>query len=264
MRRVLIVSVLLVAACGHDGTPGPTSPTPAAAAFGVSGTVLNTANRPLAQARVEAVDGPQQGAFAFTDDAGAFVFPAIFTSRVTLRASRDGYRDQSSLISSAQSNLSFRLDSASNPFDSKGTYEVRFEADPACKDLPADVRTRTYSASFSQTGGTFYLGALTGADFGRGGTTSYPIWNVLYISVADDSAHVYLSDPPIWEHLTTDADLVIVGDAQGLVRADTSRLALGGNFIYCPRREAGEDYPECEVPEASCWSQTHLLTITRK
>jgi hypothetical protein len=87
---------------------------------------------------------------------------------------------------------------------------------------------------------------------------------VLNVWVADDSADINMSDPPIWEHVTPDADLVILGDAHGLVRAGTLRLPMWGSFTYCPQPKSGEAYPECEVSVISCVSPTHLLTITPK
>ena len=264
MRRILVVSVVaLVGACGRGNM---TAPTPSATApFGLSGGVVSTASRPLAQARVEAVDGPQKRAVAMTDDAGRFVFTPIFTSRFTLRASKEGYRDQSAVIAGGQTPASFRLDSMNNPFDATGTYEITLDADVACRDLPSTARRRTYSASFTSTQGDradYYFGTLSGADFVRG-AASYPDWNVLTVKLVEDVAEVFFSDPPIWEHLTRDADLVIDGQGTGTVRADTSHLSFAGNFLYCsaPIRA---DYPECEVPEISCRSQNHQLTITRK
>jgi hypothetical protein len=264
MRRTFVVGVVvLFAACGHDSMTAPTAPV--SPAFGLVGAVSTTATRPLAQARVEALDGPQKGAVAVTDDAGAFAFNAIFTSRFTLRASKEGYRDQSIVISGGQSNISFTLDSVNNPFDTQGTYEVTFDADVACKDLPSAARSRTYSVSFSQGGATFYRGTLSGADFALGVPGSYPgyDWDVVNVRVLEDVAQISFDDPPIWEHLTPKADLVIYGDAQSPVRADTSHMSFGGSFTYCPAAER-ESYPECEVPEITCRSQSHQLTLTRK
>jgi hypothetical protein len=142
-----------------------------------------------------------------------------------------------------------------------GNYEITFTADAACTDLPSSARTRTYSASFDGSP-LVYLG---GADFARGSSTSYPIWNVLYVRVSGDSATIFFGDPPIWEHLTPESDLVINGDATGPVDGDTSQWSFGGSLDYCPAADRTEQsYPECEVPEISCRSRNHQLTLTRK
>ena len=158
---------------------------------------------------------------------------------------------------------------ASRPLAQARTYEVTFEADAACTDLLSAVRTRTNTASFASQGSsaTDYFGTLSGADFARGVPGSYPgyNWNVLSVRVLDDVAQIFFSDPPIWEHLPPESDLVIEGDeAKGPVRADSSHWSFAGSFTYCPAAERGDSYPECEVPEFSCRSQNHQLTLTRK
>ena len=166
-------------------------------------------------------------------------------------------------ISNAQSDGFFKL-----AFDLGGNYEVTFAADPACTSLPAAVRIRTYSASFSSRSESSYLGTLGGADFARTSSPSYPDYNVLYATVVEDVGHIFFSDPEIWEHLAREtdrspkADLVILGNAAGTVRPETSQWSFAGTFAYCPEPEP-DDYPECKVPVIRCQSQNHQLTLTR-
>lgn len=263
MRPILVLSaVVFLAACGHSAT-GPTGPTATAVTFGLAGGVSDIAGHPLAQARVEVLDGPQKGTVAMTDDAGAFTFGNIFTSPFLLRASKEGHRDQSREISTAQSDGFFKLE-----LDLDGSYTITFAADAACTGLPAAARTRTYSVSFASNGSSFYLGTLGGADFARGSTPSYPAYNVLYATLIADVGHVFFSDPEIWEHLARETDLssktdlVILGDATGAVQPETSQWSFAGTFAYCPEPEP-EDYPDCKVPVIRCQSQSHQLTLTR-
>jgi hypothetical protein len=274
MRRTLIVGVVVLSgACRHESVTAPTVPVSLPApvapaplpAFGLVGDVHDTAGRLLAQARVEVLDGPQKGAVAVTNDAGAYVFEAIFTSRFTLRASKEGYRDQSLVISSAQSGRFFALESVNGSPDLRGSYEITFTADAACRDLPSPARTRTYSALFESAGSSRYVVTLRGADFARGSSSSYSGWNVLYVGVFEDFASIWFSDPPVWEHLTPDSDLLIVGEARGTIRAGTSQWAFAGNIAYCAAAERGEEsYLECKVPEIICRSQDHRFTLARQ
>lgn len=263
MRSILVLSaVVFLAACGH-GSTGPTAPTGTAVLFGLAGGVSDSAGHPLAQARVEVLDGPQKGTVVMTDDAGAFAFGQIFTSPFILRASKEGHHDQSREISTSQSDGFFRLE-----LDLDGSYTITFAADAACTGLPALARTRTYSVSFGSQGASFYLGTLGGADFARGSSPSDPGYNVLYATVIADVGHIFFSDPEIWEHLTRETDLssktdlVILGDATGAVRPETSQWSFAGTFAYCPEPEP-EDYPDCKVPVIRCLSQNHQLTLTR-
>jgi hypothetical protein len=262
-RPIVVLSfALCLAACGRGAATPPTAPTAAAVAFGLSGRVSDSAGHPLAQAQVEVLDGPRKGTVTLTGDDGTFAFGQIFTSAFTLRASKDGHHSQSKPISTAQSDAFFKLE-----LDLGGSYTITFAADAACTGLPAAVRSRTYSASFDPRGDSSYLATLGGADFG-GGLSSYPVYNVLYATVVEDVGHIFFSDPEIWEHLarapdrSPESDLVIIGDARGAVRSDTSEWSFAGTFAYCPAPET-DDYPECEVPVIRCQSENHHLTLTR-
>ena len=255
--------VVLLAACGRPGATAPTGPAAGAVTFGLVGGVSDAGGHPLAQARVEVIDGPQKGTVAITDDAGAFAFGPIFATPFMLRASKEGHLGQSKAISTAQSDALFRLE-----FDLGGTYEVTFAADAACTGLPAAVRTRTYSVVFNSRGESSYLGTLGGADFAGPSSSAYPSYDVLYATVVADVGHLYFSDPEIWEHLgrnaglSSQADLVILGDATGAMGSGTMDWSFGGTFSYCPAPES-DSYPECQVPVIRCQSQNHQLTLTR-
>ena len=266
-RRLAVFAVLALivvvpfAACGGNSATAPSAPAASVVPFALVGGVFDTARTPLAQARVEVVNGPQKGTAVMTDDAGAFAFGKIFTAPFTLRASKDGRRDQSRQISNAQSDGVFTL-----AIELAGNYQVVFAADAACTTLPAGARTRTYLASFESRGDPFYIGTLSGADFAR--TQSYPGFDVIYAKVSAESGYLYFNDPEIWEHLSRDAnrspqaDLVILGEATGTLGPDTSHWSVSGTFSYCPAPEP-DDYPECTVPVIRCQSRNHQLTLTR-
>ena len=138
VRRLAVFAVLALivvvpfAACGGNSATAPSAPAASVVPFALVGGVFDTARTPLAQARVEVVNGAQKGTAVMTDDAGAFAFGKIFTAPFTLRASKDGRRDQSRQISNAQSDGVFTL-----AIELAGNYQVVFAADAACTSLPA-------------------------------------------------------------------------------------------------------------------------------
>ena len=137
-----------------------------------------------------------------------------------------------------------------------GAYVLTFEADSECKSLPAGVRERSYSALLGAE-----VAELTGARFAEP-LSGYPAWNVLYVREAGDVATLYFSDPEIWELIDDDSYLVLLGSATGVVDRTTSRLVMSGTFRYCRAKEP-DPYPECAVPEITCLSSHHTVTVSR-
>jgi len=186
---------------------------------------------------------------------------AVLPAKVTSAGESE---KRSRQILNAQSDRLFKLQ-----LELRGHYEITFTADAACAGLPATARHRTYSASLDPIADSSYLGTLSSADFAQSSSPSYPNWNVLYVSASEDAVQIHFSDPEIWEHLTREpdrtpqADLVILGDAIGTLRPDTSHGSFAGRFAYCAAAEPG-DYPECKGPEISCVSQSHQWSLTRK
>jgi hypothetical protein len=261
-HRLPFCAVLLCIACGGNSV---TAPTPTVPPFGVSGIVSSAAG-PVPHATVEATTGPQKGAVTITDDAGRFTFGAIFTSLVSLRASKDGYRDQLIVATGGQTPLAFRLVLPANFFEPASVTQIRFDADAMCTGLPPQLRSRTYAISFASRGGPWYIGTLSGADFGKALPGAYPgyDWNGLSVRITDDTAEFYASDPPIWEMLSAQSDLLIYVSAQGIIQADALQWTFSGSFAYCADSERDEGYPECKVPEVACRSQSHRLTLIRR
>lgn len=138
------------------------------------------------------------------------------------------------------------------------SYEVMFVADAACTDLPPVARRRTYVGS----GGP--LLHLSGAEFGT--TVGYSSWDIIYLELSRDSAEAYLSDPPIWEHLTAQSDLVVDGNAKTTLSGEASRLSFNFRRLHilpCGG-PSGERVSKCQVPEIRCRSTNHQLTLSRQ
>jgi hypothetical protein len=59
-------------------TPPPTSTPASTFEISLSGPVADNLGRPLADARVEVIDGPRRGVFAITDASGDYALPGVF------------------------------------------------------------------------------------------------------------------------------------------------------------------------------------------
>jgi hypothetical protein len=76
-------------------------------------------------------------------------------------------------------------------------------------------------------------------------------------------------DPEIWELLSAEAYVVIYGGPvrigldTGTTNLQTGERPFWGRFTYCSKI-APDSYPECAVPEVSCESTHHTLTLVRQ
>jgi hypothetical protein len=153
------------------------------------------------------------------------------------------------------------------PSRAPAMFEVTFTADNACTTLPSVARSRTYSAVGTAGSPVISLG---GANFGESADPAYPSkWNVIYQSQSDSAMTWWFQDPEVWELLGAGSYLVLYG---GPVRIDREAGSLGpaagewpfwGWFSYCAKMEP-DSYPECAVPEVTCESTQHRLTIVRR
>src|SRR5688572_29757141 len=72
---ILLLTVVLIAACDDRGPTTPTTPTPSPTSSvqtHVRGRVLDTLARPVPGARITAADGPAAGVSTTADSGGAF------------------------------------------------------------------------------------------------------------------------------------------------------------------------------------------------
>ncbi len=261
-RAAWLCALALLGACGGSIPSAPSAPAPSTQpeiSFTLSGTVFDAIGRPVGQARVAAINGPQAGTAVQTDDQGGYAFDRPFTANFTLQVSKPGYITQSKLVANGQFPTFFRLDSTTAPSSLPPTFQAAFAADAACTELPPAVRTRTYTATGGNNSG--YIIDLRGATFGVG-DGSYN-WHTIYASVFEDTAALSFQDPPIWEQLTPEQWVVIYGlKATGSIRELPVTMTFAGSFTFCAETEA-DSYPECEVPEIVCTSQHHTLTLSR-
>lgn len=290
----LVVSTLSVLGCGDGESPvGPTPPVqttpppvpPAFQDFRLSGSVSDTASRPLAGSQVEVIDGPRAGTSATTDESGRFSMPGTFTGNITLTASKDGYQRETRPVlprgapppsgnpgGSWSWSMGFLLEPLGPRVNIAGEYVLTFTADSACPDLPAEARTRTYTATIVPgLSSSSFGGSLSGARFlpivpcPPGPISSPPscTYNSFRIGMAGDFARISLR--PIVEQLSESTYLVVAGEVETSFDRPEITAPLDGFFQYCsgePVLTLGE-YWECE-DSVQCDSRVHRLTLVRR
>lgn len=158
-----IAVVLLVSACASESTAllTPTAPTaltaaPAAVAvpgLTVSGKVYDTGHRPLAGARVQVLNGVDAGLSTTADARGQYWLTGSFDGGTLFLATLEGYREAVAPLPEPCPRCNpphwvyFYLGSPAAPADIAGRYTLTVIADASCSMLPAEMRTRTYSAT---------------------------------------------------------------------------------------------------------------------
>ena len=182
--RVVLVAVIhaTTVACSPESATTPTSPSTSRAtgvvtrpvtntSNSITGSVTDTASRPLDGARVEITDGSEAGTFTITNSNGRFSFASgeEITDSTHFRATKEGYIPATTSIGElcggscgAFRSLQFALGSLAQPIDIAGDYTVSFIAEGECASIPEEVRTRTYVATIrrsdtvSRPPGTFF------------------------------------------------------------------------------------------------------------
>jgi len=276
---VNVVAALLLVGCGTSKTPiAPAAEVqPAAQGFQLSGAVVDPVNRPLASARVEVIDGPRAGTVATTDLDGRFSMTGTFTGDTGLLATKDGYEPESRRVpppgvrppgNTEAWEVYFHLEPLGPVADVAGAYALTLTADRACT-LPAEARTRTYTATVVATGRqSAFLGMLNGATFlstapwcPAGQACPY---NRFGIGVVGDIAAVSIGHV---EKLADTTYLAITGWAGGSVRSNGISAPLSGSFLYCPSEPYLIDQGAWACRDAGaveCDSGQHQLTLARR
>lgn len=292
-RRYLraVVGLALVAplfgGCGgtdplvHPTTPSPAAavPTPPPANFGVPirvvGGVSDTAWRGLGDARVEVLTGPEAGMVTTTDENGHFSMPETFSAPFTLMASKDGYSSRTNSWPNGRMppsepkevTLWFYLQPLGPSANLVGKYTWTLTADRACTGLPADARTRTYTATIVPgPTPTNFLVRLSDARF-------LPTYDRAVMVVAGDFVSFGSWDPysgqsggaGIVERLGETGYVAIEVGGGGSFGPSGMTAPFGGYFEYCPAEMAvdGNRY-RCLATKVQCDSDRHQLTLVRR
>jgi hypothetical protein len=268
MRRYLLT--ILVGSLGCSGS-NPAAPTaPVDPEFSLSGTVHDTAFRPLVNVTIEVFGGPRNGVNATTDASGHYAFSGTFTNTVSLRASKDGYvpviKSAAASSTSGPQDLSFSLEQIAASANIAGEYTLTLAADASCAELPAIARTRSYPATITREASTlssqFYKISLNAGTF-------YPsnLNNSLAAGVAGSFARVTSFDYGIGiaEQVAPNTYVSIWGQANAEISGPTISGVWSGGFEYCEGSGTGPGFYRCSPrPTAYCEAGNHRLTLTRR
>jgi hypothetical protein len=220
----------------------------------LSGPVADNVGRPLADARVEAIDGSRRGVFALTDASGNYALPGVFSGSVTLRASKAGYLAVTQTFFGGRPGdniFGFRLQTPSS-VTLFGNYTLTITVDPACAALPLEARSRTYQATAAPAPNSTntYILILSGATF------SFDFKRV-FAAVAGDFVEVRFDSDidagPVSEELSPSATLAFLGKASGSFDGSSMSVPFSGQL----------EYRSANAPPVQCKSSAHTLTFTR-
>ncbi|MBA2438272.1 MAG: carboxypeptidase regulatory-like domain-containing protein [Acidimicrobiia bacterium] len=287
-RRTIVLLALGLGLIGCEGSLPPLAPSPvqppAVHVTGdqLTGNVYDTARRPLADARIEVLDGPEAGLLTTSDSLGRFSLPGTFDDTTRFRASKDGYVAAIATRNfCAQCNIhrwwiNLVLDLVAAPVNIAGEYTLTIVASGACSALPADFRTRTYTASVVPAPGrpnTSFDVKVSGAQFLQGdrhftikvagdfiaGTLGY----------RHDNGLGYHDEPGLVEQVAPNTYLAFGGWFGASVTDVSTIVAPLDAFIdYCVTpSEMGPVYscgPGQFVEHAECTSTTHQLLLRRR
>jgi hypothetical protein len=265
---------------GSQSIPSAPSPPPSSAprpASAIKGLVTDSADRRIAGALVEVLDGAHAGMSTTSDGNGEFALAASFDDTTLFRASKDGHigatrswkRDVSD-----QSWLHFMLSVLAPPVSLAGDYTLTFVADGACAAaLPADLRTRSYPASITAAPSNSIYPPSTRFTITPSGAEFEAPFDWFSVGVAGDYLAFWLGDERLIEELAGDTYLELIGSAIGVTTSGASSISASfdGAFNYCAKKSATDSFHGCSYSSAatvtinaSCASKHHQLILTRR
>jgi hypothetical protein len=272
--------VIAQALAGCDSRSTPLAPSPAQQETGIQlkGTVRDAAWRPLAGARVEAVEGAGAGVSANAGPNGEFSLNGAFDETTRFRASKDGHAPTTSPFppSCERCNphwwIHFTLEALAPHPDLAGSYVVAFAADTACADLPDGARARSYGVTVAldsspdAPANSRFLVAFSRPPF-------LDDYSSFQIGIAGDYVAGGFGDghgtPGLVEQIATNTYLALDGWFESRVTdGSTIEATFTGLVEYCQSKgPMGANY-SCSAADAAasarCESRNHRLTLTRR
>jgi hypothetical protein len=269
LHRPLIALALVTGGCGRDAGPASITPTAPSSPYvfaEITGSVVDTAFRPVAGVTVEILDGAEAGRSAVSDAVGTFVFSSgTYGSNIAYRATKDGYVTQTVTgplaysWPSSKASLVITLESTVAPVEiESGEYVAIMVTDPSCTQIPDQMRTRTYSARVTKYSETHYFlrmrGLLNGLD-------------QLGIAIAGHDLR-FENDEGLYEQVAPGTSLRFFGVGTATVDGPTVPLPLEFNVVglvdYCTSGRATGNLYECDSPTyVRCSSNRHRLALER-
>lgn len=279
--RTTAITALILASltfgCGDSRgpvTPGvpPANPPPTGPQnpqTRLSGSVYDTAFRPVAGVKVEVVDGASAGMSALSNGDGSFVLIGAFAAEVNFRASKSGYV---SVTAAQRYNsfggpwLSFSLDVTEAPVSITGDYTLTLVADPSCADLPEALRRRSYPVKVAAlTEPNAFSIVLPEPPY-------LPNYKTLWGGVAGAYVAIYFAGD--WGSLLEQLAPNVYGHFEGYASAMVSEPVVttittpfDGAIEQCELTPAATFKYVCPsdaVSRIRCESKNHTLTLTRR
>lgn len=288
-RYGLVVVLLALGAVGCDRAdspqlplapspqPGPApQPTPQPLPAGVSGQVSDSAFRPLHGARVEVLDGPQAGAATHTDANGQFAMTGTFDANTRFRAELQGYIGSTQTWTQCSTCprpwLSFRLAVPTPPVAVAGDYTVTFIADNVCSDIPAELRSRTYTATMAPARPFPGVPPDTSFELTLNEGTFLDGYRSLYIGVAGDVITMSFGGdgPFVVEQVAPNTYIGFDGAIEAVVTPPLRSITASfkGYVNYCALNAPMGQYYDCSVARpvarSECHSSNHQLIVTKR
>ena len=284
LRTGAVVPALLlavaIAGCDGHGPAAPTvtihPPTPAGTSS-MRGIVYDTADRPLAGAVVEVVEGPHSGERTTTNSQGEFGFTGAFDDTSRFRATKAGHHPSTEVLRphcepcNPHRWVYLFLEPETPPVSIVGDYDLTFVASSTCATLPSEVRTRTYRASIAAAP----YRPKTAFELKVEGATFLGAYDTIAVHIAGDYVAFWLGDqhgtPSVAEQLAPNTYVAYGGHAAVIVgtpAVNTITTTFDGFVDYCERKTAmGERY-SCTAAESvagvRCASPGHQLVLTRR
>jgi hypothetical protein len=279
----LLLFVHGLAGCGRSTSASPGAPSPVAQPVPsgqtqLAGIVFDSAERPLSGARVEVLDGPQAGQWTLSDSTGSYRFTGTFDDVTRFRATTTGYvpaiGTRGPLCAQCNPNwwLYFFLQPNGPSTDLTGDYTLTIAADPACSDLPASARARTYTARIAPAVYGLHPPETT-FELSIDGSSFLPKYRTVAFFVAGATVYAEAGDlhgAPGWvDEIGENTYLTVGGSISATVTTPSRITASFDGFIeQCELVEAWGGRRNCTeapvVSRASCTSARHQLTLSRR
>jgi len=153
-----------------------------------------------------------------------------------------------------------------------GEYSLTFVADSTCTDIPAELRTRTYTATITPVSDSHYApntsfqATIGGARFLKG-------YESFWIGIAGDLVAFALQweGPALVEEVAPNTYIGFDGRAEAYVgtsRVSTLSAFFQGLVDYCALKSPMGPYYDCSAAlapaRAECDSKNHQLILTRR
>ena len=298
---ILLVTVLLTAACDDRG---PTTPTPSRTSSvqtHVRGQVSDTLARPVPGARIAVADGPAAGGSTTADYRGAFELVSNATGGVRLRATQDGFETGTIATvwqpPTSVEEVRFHLKTLAPPLSiTPGAYTLTVTSDlsaatgtqsASCEGFPADLLRRTYDASISirpRTGGDDFVVALASPTLTnppgvtclgnpnpviRGCFSFQRAGQFVGFEIENGWGWDWIEEWPGFRYLTIQG---LAPTSEPVMSTDTSMtIPFWGTFEYCQLKSPLNHYSSCyrvpaeEVIEyRSCSSRLDTMVFTKR